>query len=483
MNRSTLTWPRLTLLALGIAAAGVRGEETFDAALQRTAQNYADRLQQAGKELNETRARIAQEKAPLLARMRRAEDRILSADQETLQMETAANHVQGVRRSLLKTAELLYKNTTYINTVAQEGLKAFGDGLAPGEAQRVSDPLLALQTKLGDPASNVDAKTAVDVAEFLFQQIELSTGGYAAAGSAQRATDNQIVPGRFAFTGPQTYFRSDDGTVTGIVTRGPEGTPYPIVYALPAWSPDAASAFFQGRVSTVPSDATDGKALRLKQTKGSLRDHIDKGGVVAYVIVCVGLVALVLIVQKAFDLVRMSVDRPEVVQDFLKVVARGRADEARQALGSLRGSTRELYQVGLDFRDQPKVVLEERLEAVLLRQRLHYERRLPLLAVIATAAPLMGLLGTVVGMVRTFALITVFGTGNAGKLASGISEVLVATELGLTVAIPTLVAHGFLTHRIQKNLSLLERYALEFVTATRTGETDSAVAAQASTPA
>ena len=83
----------------------------------------------------------------------------------------------------------------------------------------------------------------------------------------------------------------------------------------------------------------------------------------------------------------------------------------------------------------------------------------------------MGLLGTVTGLVRTFALITVFGTGNAGKLASGISEVLVATELGLMVAIPTLVAHGFLSHRIQKNLSLLERYALEFVTAAQSDGT------------
>ena len=107
---------------------------------------------------------------------------------------------------------------------------------------------------------------------------------------------------------------------------------------------------------------------------------------------------------------------------------------------------------------------------MLLRQRLHFERWLPLLAVIATAAPLMGLLGTVTGMVRTFSLITVFGTGNAGKLASGISVVLVATELGLLVAIPTLVAHGFLSQRIQKKLSLLERYALEFATAAQAGK-------------
>jgi biopolymer transport protein ExbB len=69
------------------------------------------------------------------------------------------------------------------------------------------------------------------------------------------------------------------------------------------------------------------------------------------------------------------------------------------------------------------------------------------------------------GMIKTFALITVFGTGNAAKLSSGISEVLVTTELGLTVAIPALIAHGFLSHRAQKKLSLLERYAVEFTAA------------------
>jgi len=153
-------------------------------------------------------------------------------------------------------------------------------------------------------------------------------------------------------------------------------------------------------------------------------------------------------------------------------VSGGSRDAADKAVKALKAPVRELFEAGLRHSGRPAEILEEHLQAVLLRQRLHFERRLPLLAVIATAAPLMGLLGTVVGMVKTFALITVFGTGNAGKLASGISEVLVATELGLVVAIPTLIAHGFLSQRIQKNLSLLERYALEFVTAVQTAKSE-----------
>jgi biopolymer transport protein ExbB len=130
------------------------------------------------------------------------------------------------------------------------------------------------------------------------------------------------------------------------------------------------------------------------------------------------------------------------------------------------GSTcRELFSAGIRHMDGSKDLLEEQLFAVNQRQRLFFERRLPLLAVIVTASPLLGLLGTVMGMVKTFALITVFGTGNAAKLSSGISQVLITTELGLMVAIPTLIVHSFLSHRTQDRLSLLDRYSTEFVIA------------------
>jgi biopolymer transport protein ExbB len=124
--------------------------------------------------------------------------------------------------------------------------------------------------------------------------------------------------------------------------------------------------------------------------------------------------------------------------------------------------------------EKPKAILEEHLFAFILRQRIRHERRLPLLTVIAAAAPLLGLLGTVVGMVKTFTLITVFGTGNAEKLSSGISEALVTTELGLIVAIPTLIIHGYLSHRAQKGLSHLEQYSVEFVTAAEEGKAQNA---------
>lgn len=451
------------LLSVLLLVPGLRAQETFDDAMKRATADYGERLQKAADELNATRTRIANEKAPLLQEMRAAEDRIVTAESEIDRLEAGKSDSGEERRKLLSDLDAVRKNTTYIGTLAHDGLAAYTESLAPGEGQLLSDPLQALGQRLDD-SSQSSGQTALEVAEYLLGRTRRSLGGYTAAGSSLIDGNNEVFKGTFAFVGPETFFQSDQGGAVGTV-RPRAGSIYPITYVLPSWNPAEASAFFQGKTGTIIADASGGKALRLKETRGTILEHINKGGLVAYAIIGVGLVALIMIVQKAIDLSRLAVDSPAAIRDCLSSVASGSRAKAEQSVAALRPSVRDLYAVGLKYSSAPKEVLEEHLQSVLLRQRLHFERRLSLLSVIATAAPLMGLLGTVVGMVKTFALITVFGTGNAGKLASGISEVLIATELGLVVAIPTLIAHGFLAHRIQRNLSLLEKYALDFVTA------------------
>jgi biopolymer transport protein ExbB len=458
----------LALASIIVLSATVRGAETFDEAMKRATADYGERLKSAADELNGARKRIAEEKAPLLLDMRNAEDRILMLQSEIERMETGAEDATNQHRRLLTDLDSIRKNTTYIGTLAHDGLTAFDESLAPGEGQLLSDRIQALGQKLDDTSAGPNGGAAIDIAEFLLERTRRELGGYATAGSSLIEGNSQVFRGTFAFVGPETYFLPEGGKAGTVRPR--VGSAYPVTYPLAMWKPDDASAFFQGKPGSVVADASGGKALRLKQTTGSVLEHIQKGGLVAYAIIAVGLLSLIMIVQKIVDLAKLSVDTPQAVRAFLLNVSQGQTAKAEQAVKSLLPPTRELFVVGLQYARSTKDLLEEHLQSVLLRQRLHFERRLPLLAVIATAAPLMGLLGTVVGMVKTFALITVFGTGNAGKLASGISEVLVATELGLVVAIPTLIAHGFLAHRIQKNLSLLERYALDFVTAADTAK-------------
>jgi biopolymer transport protein ExbB len=93
------------------------------------------------------------------------------------------------------------------------------------------------------------------------------------------------------------------------------------------------------------------------------------------------------------------------------------------------------------------------------------ESLLPFIAVTAAASPLLGLLGTVTGMIHTFELINLFGTGDPRRLASGISEALITTEFGLFVAIPALLAHALLARRAQSILARMEKLGVAFVNA------------------
>lgn len=459
----------LVLTAFALAAAAPAAEN-FDAALQKAATDYAGRLKSAAEELNRTRERIATEKAPLLKDLRATEDRIIALERETLRLSTDQENSGATKRRLLKDIEEQRKTGAYITTLATDALKALHDGLPPGEEMLAGEQLGALQAKLeaATTAGN-GGPAAVEAAEFLFARTERLLGGSLVAARALNASDNTQHEGTLAFAGPEVFFAPAGGGPAGIV-RMREGSRQPAFYPQAAWTGASSIAFFSGKLGTMTADPTGGKALRLQQTGGTLFEHVDKGGKVAYAIVVVGVLSLLLMVHKLFDVAAMRVDTTARVGAFLRAVAAGARPDAEGALAGISRTSREVFAEGLRHLDAPAAILEEKLEAVLLGQRLHFERRLPLLAVIATAAPLMGLLGTVVGMVKTFTLITVFGTGNAGKLSGGISEVLVATELGLAVAIPTLVAHGFLAHRINKNLAVLERQALEFATAAGTAQ-------------
>jgi biopolymer transport protein ExbB len=150
-------------------------------------------------------------------------------------------------------------------------------------------------------------------------------------------------------------------------------------------------------------------------------------------------------------------------------VRNNRRDEAIARVGRLNGAVREMIQVGVENTDATVVFLEEVMLSVIARTRPKLERFLPFLSITVVAAPLLGLLGTVVGMIKTFALITVFGTGDPKALSSGISEALVTTEIGLVVAIVVLLLHAAFSRVIRGRLGMMERVAFDFVTFVRHG--------------
>ena len=177
-------------------------------------------------------------------------------------------------------------------------------------------------------------------------------------------------------------------------------------------------------------------------------ERIQQGGVVGYVILGVGLLALGLSVERGLYLWR-----------------EGQRMEAQRVSGTLK-SDNALGRVMMVY-DRESVLaletLEARLDEAIIEQTPRLERGLSTLGILAAMAPLLGLLGTVIGMIQTFQSITLFGAGDPRIMSDGISQALVTTQLGLIVAIPIILLHTLLSNRSNRLLHVLEEQSAGMV--------------------
>ncbi|MAM56663.1 MAG: flagellar motor protein MotA [Salinicola sp.] len=213
--------------------------------------------------------------------------------------------------------------------------------------------------------------------------------------------------------------------------------------ATPGDARQALRAFQQGEGNQIVIDPTDGDVLEALSQQPTLWQRFQQGGYVGYVIVALGLVGLlVALVQYAYLLrvsakMRRQMQSPETLHDDNPL---GRVLGRFAALG----------------RDHAPEALEARLDEAMLAEQPRLERGQPIVKLIAAVAPLLGLLGTVTGMIVTFQSITVFGTGDPQLMAGGISQALVTTVLGLITAVPLLFVNTALNSRSRRLIGLLE---------------------------
>ena len=131
-----------------------------------------------------------------------------------------------------------------------------------------------------------------------------------------------------------------------------------------------------------------------------------------------------------------------------------------------------VVRAGLDVRHEHREVVESVLQEAVLHELPLMQRGLAMLAVIGAVAPLLGLLGTVTGMIETFRVITLHGTGDPKLMSGGISEALVTTEIGLAIAIPVMLLHTWLKRRVDHVVGDMEEQAVHLVnTIDRSGRT------------
>ncbi len=199
---------------------------------------------------------------------------------------------------------------------------------------------------------------------------------------------------------------------------------------------DAQSGFVKLGV-----DPSSGVILSLLIQTPGIRERIDHGGNIGYIIIFLGIVTLFLAIVRFVYLFIVNI----------KVSRQQSSNKAN--LSNPLGRIINVYEKNPDADVE---TLELKLDEAILRETTRLERLLWAVKIVSVVAPLMGLLGTVTGMIKTFQAITLFGTGDPKMMASGISEALVTTMLGLIVAIPLVLTHSGLKSMSKRVTDVLE---------------------------
>ncbi len=198
----------------------------------------------------------------------------------------------------------------------------------------------------------------------------------------------------------------------------------------------------------IPIDYTRGTILQLVVQTPSMKEKIEQGGPVGYTILALGAIGLLVALIKFFMLLGSG--------GKIKRQLKRKQPSQNNALG-------RIMSVYTDNPDADVETMELKLDEAIIRETGPLESGLSLIKVLYVIAPLMGLLGTVVGMIQTFQMITLMGTGDPKSMAGGISMALVTTVQGLIVAIPLTLLHSLLQSMARKQTHILEEQSAGIV--------------------
>jgi biopolymer transport protein ExbB len=192
---------------------------------------------------------------------------------------------------------------------------------------------------------------------------------------------------------------------------------------------------------------------------------VQAGGWLMLPIIACSMVAAAIIMERLWTLQQKRVLPKDLTVQAWHWVKADRLDSERVQMLHQSSPLGQVLAAGLANRDAGREIAKEGIEDTGRHVVHEMERYLNPLGTIAVISPLLGLLGTVIGMVKVFAAITAHGVGDPGVLAGGISEALITTAAGLTVAIPSLIGYRYLRGRVDALVVRMEKEAMKFLEA------------------
>lgn len=429
------------------------------------AADLRERAEESSRELAETRVRIESEQVPLTQRLNGLEDELIEARKEN----DRVNKIRDGRTLDLSNLRAQIKAQTtqndFLSNLVDEYVRDFESVLHISEAKRYEDTLSDNRNRSLNANLSLEDQTEARMAllRLSLDRLEEAVGGAVFEGSA--VDESGVVgDGKFILLGPLAYFAGADPNHVGLAdTR--LGSNEPVVIDLPGDLDSLISKVAAEGRGSLPIDPTMGNALRVAEIQGTVLDEIKKGGAVMYPLLTLAFFSICVGFGKWIQLTKVQRISPRRFGQIMRSVSEGNREEAQALAGRVRGPIGKMLFSAIEHFDDPRELVEEMLFEQVLHARTRLNSFLPLIKITAAAAPLLGLLGTVSGMINTFKLITLFGTGDASTFSSGISEALITTKWGLIVAIPALLLAAFLTRKARAVVDDMEKVGVSYLNA------------------
>ncbi len=448
-----------TAILLGSAVSDSRAQDVREAA-RRAEADRTEAVERAAA----AEAAIMSDRDALLAAVEELEAEERALDAELAELEGRASQLE-VRRERLADRwgreELQYKEISGNVRLAARDLSALLE----------QSSLTALRPERLDPLKQIlregyfpDIEDISGMAGALLEEMELS-GQVGLRESCFVGRDGEEQTGRVLTLGTFTavYETADRGEIGFLRYSQSERKLFALSALPPRGMARTLKRYLSGDSESATIDISGGGALRQITQEVSFWEHILQGGPIVYPILAIGIVALLIVAYRIVFLNRVHGNTDRIMGEVSSLASRGDWDGCDAVVKRHEARKMPVIEVvadGLSARDEDRATLESVMQEAILRELPRVEQGLSVLSVMAAVAPLLGLLGTVTGMIETFRVITLYGTGDPRLMSSGISEALVTTELGLAVAIPIMLFHTFLSRRSNAIIGEMEEKAV-----------------------
>ena len=453
----------LSAVRAGFSADGGGSSADPQKRIRSARQSLQQDIESAREELSSLRDRVDSQRLDMVDKLEKLRGEIDNLESELSQRQQSREKAGQKLQATRDRSEQLRQVAEFLRGTVAEYRRGFEARLTAAAAQRYQDRLERVDRLLNSGSLTEKLQALPEMFSLVRTYNRDQLGGTRFDGQAL-GRDGHLYDGRFAQAGPLCYFAGNSGPAGLTVQKA--GSLKPTIFS--DFSSSDATASIRNLVktgeATVPMDPTLGSAMQLRESEGSWIEHLRKGGLTMIPLLLLAAAAACIALYKFVALQLVGARQSEEkVRDVLTALQRDNPERARELADSYRPPLGPVLIEGIEHRNASKEQIEEIMYERLLAQMPSLERFLSALAVCASVAPLLGLLGTVTGMIHTFQLITIFGTGEASTLSSGISEALVTTEFGLIIAVPALLVHAYLSRRVKKTVSRTQQAAIMFV--------------------